>query len=339
MFGTLRLILALMVVVSHMYPTTSPYHMGVTAVVMFYMITGYLMSFKFDFYLKNTARPIFLFVADRFLRVYPLYFAILSIYVFCLVFWGHILNPKFDLSVWKLLKAYLLIPENYFMFGDGTYPLIPTAFSLALEEQFYFVLPFLLFYKRAIKPTITLSLFIFIICSTVPMWSTVEAWNKLADYGIYRLLPGCFGIFFLGVLLNPNSHLEGRRLLIAIFTSYLLSLILAVGYAYASVPFIVSVTVGVIVGFPIIIFCARKKRIAWDDFLGNASYAIFLLHFLVIWIVERGFGVSKTSMLFPGLVLAPTIFFSFALYYLIEKPCQIYRLKTLRRMVEISPKK
>lgn len=73
MFGYFRFILALMVVASHSQVTVQGVNFGVSAVVVFYILAGYVTSNLFEKVFINTQNPLKNYFYDRFLRIFPLY--------------------------------------------------------------------------------------------------------------------------------------------------------------------------------------------------------------------------------------------------------------------------
>ena len=73
MFGYLRFILAYLVLLSHIQITFYSLNMGVFAVVMFYILAGYVVSNLYLNILPNTKDKALLFFKDRIKRIFPLY--------------------------------------------------------------------------------------------------------------------------------------------------------------------------------------------------------------------------------------------------------------------------
>jgi peptidoglycan/LPS O-acetylase OafA/YrhL len=78
--GTLRFLLACSVVLAHSQQFFGFYGMGGNAVPAFFVISGfYMQMILLEKY--NTGRGVFLFYTNRFLRLYPLYWATLFLWV------------------------------------------------------------------------------------------------------------------------------------------------------------------------------------------------------------------------------------------------------------------
>lgn len=190
MFGTLRLILALMVAISHDgYYSVYGINPGRVAVVCFYIISGFVMTGIIRSYYFNKTGS---FYIDRVMRIYPqyLFFVFLTITMFWISGSGpwFIWHDGYDYKI-NYIYNLTLVPLDFHRVAEIN-QLIPSAWTLGLEIQFYIVLPFLL---RRFKPYLLLySIFIFSFASF-----------GILDRGLfgYYLLPGTLFIFLSGSLL------------------------------------------------------------------------------------------------------------------------------------------
>src|SRR5262245_54544738 len=134
--GTYRLFLAIMVALSHLGITFFSINTGISAVVSFFLISGFVMTALIQ---KSypTADRVSAFYLDRAMRLFPqfLFYLAVSLGVALL------LRPQSvylsDLTPVKVALNALMIPLNFFMVGDlMTGMLIPQAWSLGLEAVF-----------------------------------------------------------------------------------------------------------------------------------------------------------------------------------------------------------
>jgi peptidoglycan/LPS O-acetylase OafA/YrhL len=143
----LRGLMTLFVIVSHYYGEV-PSGIGVlcvgwTAVLVFFVLSGYLVG-RLIIEKMNAGNFLPVFYLRRVCRTFPTYFAatlvtLALVWMFSDVTWADDAKP---LPVW----SYLAFTQNYFLIhleSVGTHWLSPT-WTLALEEQFYLVAPFLL---------------------------------------------------------------------------------------------------------------------------------------------------------------------------------------------------
>jgi len=186
MFGYLRFILAVFVLLSHVDVRIFNLNPGVIAVVIFYMLAGHVVSHLWNDIIPDGRAKLFRFYWDRILRIMPLYIYVLVITLLFLMFTGYA-DPRF--SFFKLAGNFFVIPLNYYMVMDTTiltkpdWCLIPPAWSLGAELQAYILLPFILMNKK-LKILLVLSSF------TVYMLANLSIINP--DYFGYRLV---FGVF------------------------------------------------------------------------------------------------------------------------------------------------
>ena len=144
MFGTLRLILAAMVAAFHSGATPGDIWIGVSAVVVFFMISGFAMTGLIE---KRFATPgaAPLFFLERFVRLAPQYYPWLFAVLFCDLVLGWL--PIDRSALWQQdIFFYLAV----FPLGLQPYThmitalLIPQATSLGIEAVFYLVSPFII---------------------------------------------------------------------------------------------------------------------------------------------------------------------------------------------------
>jgi peptidoglycan/LPS O-acetylase OafA/YrhL len=140
----LRFILAILVLFSHIGVSFLGINPGVMAVVIFYVISGYVMAALIEGHYKGLNRTK-LFYGDRLLRIYPRYALYAALSWIWLVTVGHpthflILTP----SVMDILNNVLIVPLNFFMYnGWDRFTLLPPAWSLGAEVLFYALASFL----------------------------------------------------------------------------------------------------------------------------------------------------------------------------------------------------
>ena len=142
MFGTLRFILAILVALSHTGFNIFGYNPGVFAVTIFFLISGYVTSAL----LSQSGVLTIRFYAERFTRLMPSYWGIAAL---TWVIWFYLPPQSYFLSrqprAMDWIANVTVVPLNYFMWsGQDRFTLIPPAWSLGLEIQFYLVAPFLL---------------------------------------------------------------------------------------------------------------------------------------------------------------------------------------------------
>lgn len=258
-----------------------------------FLITGILLEAKGSpHYLRN-------FYARRVLRIFPLYYAVLIFSVGLLPLIPHPKAANFGRIAgeegWYF--AYL---QNYVMalrerVGRGAFQhgILDVTWSLAIEEQFYIVWPFVVLLLR---PRALLRLCVAVVASSLALRIAAFAWDwpAISVYvatptrldglaagafcavavrqagGVARLLPWCralgivSGIALLAVWLAPNGY------------SYESHLTATVGYTLLAVCFAAGLLLAVGAGPGTLVNAALTTRLLRA--FGKYSYAMYLFH-------------------------------------------------------------
>lgn len=322
MLGTLRLLLALMVALSHADVRWRGLNPGVIAVVGFYGISGYVMTGLLRrHYAGRELIP--RFYADRALRLLPAYY-VMAAWAFVWYLWhGPVALFLVRAPEWRDLWNHLLVvPHNYFMWNDADhFVLIPPAWSLGCEIQFYLLFPLILLSGWRM-PALILSLAVYLAAFTgrIP-----------TEWFGYRLLPGVLFIFLLGSWLadlHHRGHKAGARCLVA---GVLAAIgLMVTGGAWAgkvAIPYNPETLIGLALSLPLLQALAARPAPRWDDKAGELSYGLFLCHFPVFWLwpgADQG-ALALLSRLGVALVLA------WALHRYIDAPIMAWRRRLRRR--------
>jgi peptidoglycan/LPS O-acetylase OafA/YrhL len=119
---------------------------GVYGVNLFFVISGFLITRNLLFSIKKHSfgKTLKNFFIKRFLRLIPVYYLLLLtlfLLQYFLDFW--VVNDYKD-YLWFVFY----IPNFYIYFYGWNYPSINQAWSLGVEEQFYLIWPFIVYYFR-----------------------------------------------------------------------------------------------------------------------------------------------------------------------------------------------
>jgi peptidoglycan/LPS O-acetylase OafA/YrhL len=124
----------------------SPLRMGWSGVDLFFVLSGFLIGgILYD--AKNSGRYFQTFYLRRTHRIFPLYFAWMIVFVLGIFVARSNAAPPLqalfhsNLPLWP----YFLFIQNFFMFAQSDYGAqwVAVTWSLAIEEQFYMLLPLL----------------------------------------------------------------------------------------------------------------------------------------------------------------------------------------------------
>ena len=335
--GTFRFILALAVLLSHLsgniggsIVNRESLHILVwssNAVFAFFIISGFYMSLiineKYAKLPDGTKR----FYVNRALRLYPIHWTVLAIYVALYFASGlpSFLTGHYREPFGRWLYAIL---SNVFLFGSEVLPFFDDAnlkfvvgpvWSLSIELYFYLLAPFVV--GRSLRTlvvlcAVALAFRLTLYFSGAPM----QPWR-------YFFFPADLVLFLLGSV--------SYRLYVALkdkpVTTWLgagaaaLLLACVVSPALWTAPdldqplsWLFAACVGICT--PLVFNLTRDWKL--DNLLGHLSYPIFLSHVLVIGVVKR----LDLQHVDKGLVaLVATIAFSSVLYAFVDRPVERIR--------------
>ena len=314
--GTLRTLLAITVVFVHSYGFVMVG--GRNAVQLFYMISGFLISYVIieRRVYKNTIS----FYINRYLRLYPIYFVVAALSLFVYIFgsisgkeMGFFFNVYRDAPVaanlllvfsnatiflqdWVMFAG---VERNQLVFSTDFSKseiilynalLAPQAWTLGVELAFYLVAPFILARRSVLLLLLALSIALRVYLLSVGLGQR--------DPWIYRFFPTELAVFLFGalahqILLPYYRKVLKRNGLIEICSNISTCVLIAMVLAYSLIPVRESVKTAVLfsiflVLMPLAFLFQSKNR--WDRWIGDLSYPIYIFHTLVILIVGTFLG-------------------------------------------------
>ncbi len=320
--GTYRLLLAIAVALSHMGVQVGGLNPGVMAVISFFLISGFVMTGLVRTYYMQL-HSIHLFYVDRAARIFPQYLFFLLGTLLC--HWALGFKSPFlgEATLFGLFANVTVIPMDFYMFSPAVAQTmyIPQAWSLGLELMFYLMFPLIIIGKVRMS-TLLLSLLV---------WIAAAFGAMNADIWGYRLLPGTLFMFLLGSCIYDARKPSLRH-------PAVLVLLVGIGCAVAlsvtgklESPYNREVMLGLLVGVVVLFYLAQTGRGAWDDWLGNLSYGVFLCHFLVIWLFET-MGIGRNAWTI-GLMVVVSVVLAYASYMGVERPVLQWRYRLRKKRV------
>lgn len=202
----IRGIAILLVVFFHNFGFLNYFVFGWLGVDLFFVLSGFLIS---NILLKTVGQKGYLtkFYIRRMLRIFPLYYSVLMVTIFIL---PHIdfLNDNLQYYVnnqwwfWLYIQNWLFVVKPL----EGT-NFLAHFWSLAVEEQFYLVWPFVILLIRKPKPLLFLLAFILVAVIVTRIFLWEHHVEKLQYFGLYtftRIDGICIGCM-LALLMNINA--------------------------------------------------------------------------------------------------------------------------------------
>ncbi len=291
--GLLRLFLATLVLLSHLGISVAGINPGVAAVIVFYLLAGQVVSRLWQRRpAPGLVQGALWFYRDRLWRILPMYLFSLAIAV--MVWLGGPSSPFLSrepgLTDW--LANLTVIPLNFYMYsGQDAFTLLPPAWSLGVELQFYLLVPLLLGLPRLAAALGLLSVLVF---------GLAQVGVLNTDIFGYRLLAGVGFVFLTGALLGrPESW--ARTLVGLLWASSAAYLAWLLGWG-GHIPYNIEVALGLTLGIPLLRQFQRLRFVgAWEKvqrLAGELSYGLFLLHFPAIWALQLvGLAGQQTAWL------------------------------------------
>lgn len=297
-------------------------------VSFFFVLSGFLITYLLIAEQKKRGRvDVKLFYVRRALRIWPLYFALL-------IFNFTILPLIVSINLPDPLLYFLFLSNFDVIATGGVNNLTDITWSVAIEEQFYFVWPLLFFllnprYYRFIFPTIIIISagfrFKYGYVPSVRYFHTFSVMSELAIGGLSAYLAFNFPRFIDFFRTMPSWLLLFAYSLILpllIFNRFL--------YAYSTIG---KIVLGVVIAFIILEQNYSKNSIVKMERLktisewGRYTYGLYLLHPLVIFFVlllAQKQGWDSTAIL-PGIFIgivcfAVSVFVCYLSYNYFEKP-------------------
>jgi peptidoglycan/LPS O-acetylase OafA/YrhL len=327
--GYLRFFLAALVAFSHFPGRHLPINLGVSAVVGFYFISGYLMCLSYKRFSEVSRNPIRSFYIDRALRIYPAYLLVFSVSAMWLFY-----MPIQDEIAGGFLLELAVIPNNFFQITDlVSNTVIPPSWSIGAELQFYILLPLIL--TVSLKARVILlylcvigQLCCFLFGNSVLHYfpgcehiSHLVCSARVSDLLGYRYIIFVMAIFLLGVVAHEHyaKNVVKKHILFGALGLYYLSFFLIFpSHQISKNTHLVEVLVGVMLIIPVAIMALEELRLKrslgrLDDMLGKLAYPLFLTHFLSLRVVEQLFGGIENNFLY----YFESMVFSVVLAYLV----------------------
>jgi peptidoglycan/LPS O-acetylase OafA/YrhL len=310
-----------------------------SGVDLFFVLSGFLIG-RILIYYKTSPNYFKTFYMRRVLRIFPLYYLSLLLFFVCMALGMAKTFPVlFGDSIPYI--SYPLYIQNWFMVSKGFGPnWLAVTWSLAVEEQFYLLFPFVIYFvnnKHLPK--------IFIICILLaPLLRGI-----IGGYGAYVLLPARMDALLVGALIayyyqngSIQKYLAPHARTVATSTLLLFGIILVLAYretAKYTGDMLNHSLYAIFYGMLIITILVSKSKIIGSGlgnpvlmFIGKVSYSIYLIHQIVLIVLTKLISnkdvpwiddIYKPDSIKVTLIsLGVTLILATLSYYAFEKPLQ-----------------
>jgi len=324
--GVLRLLLAVVVVIYHAYPLWG-YRIisGELALRSFFIISGFYMALILRE--KYPAGNYKLFITNRFLRIYPLYWFV------CIVTLGasYFFITHFHYTFMRFLTdATILLRTDYVTLNPNHYNpmLVGPAWTLAVELPFYLIAPFLV--RRRWFVLAATGILSLAIRYGVYHVEVVHGLQPTDRFFLSDLIFFVLGIFSYNMYAYKTRI--GAKSGIGSYGVFIVMLAAILGYMY--IPDISwrwlsgkeVIYYGLFtLSLPTIFRLFRHSTI--DRFIGELSYPVYIWHATVILIASHIVSAAKLSGTFTILVLFCTIAVSWVSVRFVILPLDRFREK------------
>ena len=329
---------------------------GPVAVQTFFIISGFYMSLILNE--KYAHSSLFTFYTNRFFRLYPTY--ILVLFFSFVVLWTLdagiftrfdkfqkvFANGPFMALTYLWTNTAILGQDILFLLGVDisdyvffwdisgnastkawSFTLVPQAWSLSMEFYFYLLAPFIL--RRGAKGVFLLFM------SSLGVRLFIVSKGPEYDLFLRRFFPSELCLFLSGYfsyLLYKHARKYDRKRFMGIF-SWAAFLSVLFFYNRIDQKYALSLLAAALVlTMPFIFNLAKDNKV--DRFLGNLSFPIYMVHFVIIELLDD--YIHEYSL---WIILPPIFVTALTVYYGIEKPLDRWRQRRIlpRPRVKVGP--
>ncbi|MGZ3458843.1 MAG: acyltransferase family protein [Archangium sp.] len=267
---------------------------GYLGVSLFFAISGFLIT-TLLLRERDKVGHISLrgFFARRALRIFPLYYAVLGLYVVMVSFAEKDTGARGEF--FEHMPAFLTYTSNWFVpRAPDKRVIFYFAWSLATEEQFYLVWPLVMgLSRRSWMPVLFMGGLLAVALGA--QGAASAGYLDLSQLG-GRMLVGisasiCMGCLAAHLTHSPRGFAWVSRVLGQVWSVPLMAVLLAGAVAWQGTP---NGLVSLVMTALVVATCIRPEQPlapvlghAWVRYVGTVSYGVYLLHMLTLNVVRR----------------------------------------------------
>ncbi len=279
-------------------------------VEFFFVLSGFVLFPQLQ-KVYNNKKNIKIFYFRRWLRTIPPYVVALICY--------SMLFSKFDGDTLKYLFFVQKISPNFLEFDYFS-----IAWSLSVEEFFYFIFPIFLIVFNKKKLIHILILFIFLIYALKIVYLFINVDHEFYRIGTFlRLDAIAFGVItriYLQKIKNNLANIFLAILIVFIMNYFLINLkdltVIELFLFVVLIQFFSINMIIIFVNFNKII--VNKFLVNFFSLLSKQTYSIYLFHFVIIHLISQNIFLLDQKLIFP-LYIISLFLFSSIFYYVFEK--------------------
>jgi len=321
---------------------------GFVGVDVFFVISGYLITSQIRRESLAGKFSIGSFYARRIRRIVP---ALVVVLFASSVFAMIVLKPEDMHSFAKSLIAQPLSLQNFVFLAEGEYfrgsetkPLLHT-WSLAIEEQFYLVWPWILLGLRFAAYRTLVALILFLIIISFVLNNVAILFSPKASFFLLPTRSWELAVGGLGAVLNENCKnlwAKSERLAASIALLGMVFIVLSIICIDSSMPFPGYVGFLPVIGVFFVLLSGARSRVLQQVLtnrvmvtLGLLSYSLYLWHWPVLTFMHH-MDLSTQTIFGVLAFVFVTFSLSIATYHLIEVPVRQRRFLASNRMLFVS---
>ncbi|HEY2682937.1 MAG TPA: acyltransferase [Steroidobacteraceae bacterium] len=293
--GTWRLVLAWLVVANHtpgLKEISTNLEIGKVAVATFFFISGFLMPLTYDSHYRGYGAAVGArkFYANRFLRIFPIYWLSLGLTLLAVFAYGpmlmeHATSPGELHQVRTYASNLLLLGLNQTHLWHGDFRFNPPAWTLDVELQYYLLVPLIILMTNFSGR---------LGAAVLAMFGSIGLYLCFRPVGVLdvdRSLIEWSFFFFLGYGFYFSPALQKVALRKALLGVLCLALILIACVSRHQNVAILTVTLACIVVSSYLLVLQQNRAFgSWDRLLGDLSYPTYITHWLCIQLIFRWLG-------------------------------------------------
>jgi peptidoglycan/LPS O-acetylase OafA/YrhL len=312
----LRAFAFLLVYLYHTEPSLIPF--GWVGIDLFFVLSGFLITRILRKSLEsgnNLKNYLTVFFTRRTLRIFPLYYLVLFLVLFLLPLFGQYFNTATDHNELSQYAVYFITYTQNFLIGfRGEYlevGYLNHFWTLAIEEHFYLIWPFIIFFIKSKKNILRCTIFLIISISVFRIFSVLYGADQLlikmsTFYRLDTLLIGSFlGILTEDMRLRWLDKTSSKKI-VSLFSLLVIVIFLigSLGHYQFSQTFTYSL-LAIFSAMMLLIIYYRSSSLNFLAnkhlvYLGKLSYGCYVYHYPIILLLKNRLDVLF-SKFFPNL--------------------------------------